>query len=97
MLPISGTEGASFLKRVSWDGAVTVDHETVWLSIDDVDWAIKYLYVQYMLKTVPVVLLDDPGPSGAPAAAGAPVEAAAPAAAGAAAAEPAADTAAAAA
>ena len=67
-----------------------LDHQTVWLSIDDVDWAIKYLYAQYMLKNVAVVLPSDTGPSGAPPAAGNPTEASEPAGAGAAAAEPAA-------
>ena len=41
-----------------------LDHQTIWLSIDDVDWAIKYLYAQYALKNVRVLADDDSGPSG---------------------------------
>ena len=52
-----------------------LDHQTIWLSIDDVDWAMKYLYAQYMLKSVQVLPDDDPGPSGAPAESAAPAAA----------------------
>ena len=41
-----------------------LDHQTIWLSIDDVDWAIKYLYAQYALKNVRVLADDDSGPCG---------------------------------
>ena len=39
-----------------------VDRKMVWLHIDDVDWAVRYLYVQNLLKGVPLVLDDSPGP-----------------------------------
>ena len=42
-----------------------VDRKTVWLSLDDVAWAVKYLFDQFRLKGVPVVDDDDAGPSGA--------------------------------
>ena len=42
-----------------------LDHQTIWLSIDDVDWVVKYLYAQYMLKSIQVLPDDDPGPCGA--------------------------------
>ena len=41
------------------------DRKTVWLSLDDVAWAVRYLFDQYRLKGVPVVDDDDAGPSGA--------------------------------
>ena len=41
-----------------------LDHQTIWLSIDDVDWAVKYLYAQYALKNVRVLADDDSGPCG---------------------------------
>ena len=41
-----------------------LDHQTIWLSIDDVDWAIKYLYAQYALKNVRALADDDSGPCG---------------------------------
>jgi hypothetical protein len=41
-----------------------VDRKTVWLSIDDVAWAIRYLHEQVHLKGVPVVADNDAGPGG---------------------------------
>ena len=41
-----------------------VDRKTVWLSIDDVAWAVRYLHEQVHLKGVPVVADDDAGPGG---------------------------------
>ena len=41
-----------------------IDRKTVWLSIDDVAWAVRYLYEQAHLKGVPVVVDDDAGPGG---------------------------------
>ena len=38
------------------------DRKTVWLSIDDVAWAVKYLFDQHHLKGVPLVDDDDAGP-----------------------------------
>ena len=32
-----------------------VDRITLWLHIDDVEWAVRYLYVQNLLKGVPLV------------------------------------------
>ena len=45
-----------------------LDHQTIWLSIDDVDWAVKYLYAQFQLMGVPVVEPAAPGPQHAPVA-----------------------------
>ena len=41
------------------------DRKTVWLSLDDVAWAIRYLFDQHRLKGVPRVDDDDAGPSDA--------------------------------
>ena len=38
-----------------------VDRITLWLHIDDVEWAVRYLYVQNLLKGVPLVLDDSIG------------------------------------
>ena len=35
----------------------------IWLHIDDVEWAIKYFYVQNHLKGVPLVADDSTGPA----------------------------------
>ena len=40
------------------------DRKTVWLSIDDVPWAVRYLYDQQHLKGVSLVAPDDAGPGG---------------------------------
>ena len=40
-----------------------VDRKVVWLHIDDVEWAVRYLYVQNLLKGVPLVLDDSAGPN----------------------------------
>ena len=39
-----------------------VDRSVVWLHMDDVEWAMRYLYVQNVLKGVPLVLDDSTGP-----------------------------------
>ena len=39
-----------------------MDRKVLWLHIDDVDWAVRYLYVQNLLKGVPLVSEDSPGP-----------------------------------
>ena len=39
----------------------------IWLHLDDVDWALKYMYAQYVLQGVPHVSPDDAGPSAAAA------------------------------
>jgi len=39
-----------------------VDRITVWLHIDDVDWAVRYLWVHNHLKGVPLVPEDSAGP-----------------------------------
>ena len=41
-----------------------VDRKTVWLSIDDVAWAVRYLFDQHHLKGIPLVADDDAGPGG---------------------------------
>ena len=40
-----------------------VDRKQVWLDIDDVEWALRFLYMQFVLRGVPVVSPDDTGPS----------------------------------
>ena len=40
------------------------DHQTIWLSIDDVDWALQYLHAQYALTCFRVLADDDKGPCG---------------------------------
>ena len=52
-----------------------LDHQTIWLSIDDVDWAVKYLYAQYMVKMDEVLPADGPGQHGVPAESAAPAAA----------------------
>ena len=42
-----------------------VDRVQIWLDMEDVPWAIRYLYVQSQLKGVPVVDPDSAGPFGA--------------------------------
>ena len=42
---------------------------TVWLSLDDLAWAMKYLFQQNQLKGVPVVDDSDAGPGAAVVAA----------------------------
>ena len=44
-----------------------VSKREIWMHIDDVNWAVKYLYAQHMLKGVAAVSPDDVGPSGAAA------------------------------
>ena len=40
------------------------DRKQLWLHLNDMDWAVRYLYVQNMLKGVPMVSGDSAGPSG---------------------------------
>ena len=42
------------------------DRKTIWLSIDDVEWALTYLFTQNQLKGVPLVDDDDAGPGAPP-------------------------------
>ena len=44
---------------------LVVHRSQVWLQIDDVNWAVKYMYSQYVLKGVAYVSPDDAGPSAA--------------------------------
>ena len=39
-----------------------VDRKQVWLDLDDVEWALRFLHMQFVLKGVPVVSPDDAGP-----------------------------------
>ena len=39
------------------------DRKTIWLHIDDVEWAVRFLYVQNLLKGVPLVSDDSTGPA----------------------------------
>ena len=41
------------------------DRKQLWLHINDLPWAIQYLYVQNLLKGVPIVHPDSAGPGGA--------------------------------
>ena len=41
-----------------------VDRRQIWLSIDDVEWAVRYLFVQHQLRGVGLVADDDEGPWG---------------------------------
>ena len=38
------------------------DRKTIWLHIDDVEWAVRYLYVQNLLKGVSLVPEESTGP-----------------------------------
>ena len=38
------------------------DRKTVWLLLEDVDWAVKYMYAQNLLKGVASVSPEDEGP-----------------------------------
>ena len=42
------------------------DRKTIWLSIDDVAWAVQYLYTQNQLKGIPMVAANDAGPGAPP-------------------------------
>ena len=44
--------GSSATKSVQ---LMIVDRRQIWLRLDDVPWAIKYLYTQHMFKGVPLV------------------------------------------
>ena len=39
-----------------------VDRKQVWLDLDDVEWALRFLHMQFVLRGVPVVSPDDTGP-----------------------------------
>ena len=41
-----------------------IDRKQIWLRIDDVAWALKYLYIQNLLKGVPLLAPGSAGPSG---------------------------------
>ena len=43
---------------------LVIDRKQIWLSIDDVDWAIRWLYMQNLLKGVPLVPPNSQGPCG---------------------------------
>ena len=45
-----------------------VDRQQIWLHMDDVEWAVKYLFVQNQLKGVPFVHDDSTGPMRLPSA-----------------------------
>ena len=44
------------------------DRRTVWLAIEDVQWAVQYMLGQYRLRGVAVVADDDEGPAKRPVA-----------------------------
>ena len=39
-----------------------VDRRQIWLRLSDVAWAVKYLYIQSLMKGVPMVAEDSRGP-----------------------------------
>ena len=39
------------------------DRVSIWLDIDDVPWAVRFLYIQNLLKGVPLIHSDSTGPS----------------------------------
>ena len=39
------------------------DRKTIWLHIDDVEWAVRFLFMQSHLKGVPLVRDDSTGPA----------------------------------
>ena len=41
-----------------------VDRKSIWLAQENVEWAVRYLYIQHLLKGVPLVDSDSQGPSG---------------------------------
>ena len=42
------------------------DRKSVWVSLGDVSWVVRILYVQNHLKGVPLIPADSAGPGGAP-------------------------------
>ena len=50
-----------FLRSVQM---LCVNRKQIWLRLSDVPWAVKYLYIQALLKGVPLVAPDSAGPSG---------------------------------
>ena len=42
------------------------DRKQIWLSVDDVAWAVTYLFMQNQLKGTPMVHDDDAGPGTPP-------------------------------
>ena len=42
------------------------DRKQIWLDIQDVEWALRYLYVQHLLNGVPLVPEDSTGPGPVP-------------------------------
>ena len=52
----SGTE----MRKV---GLYIHDRQTIWLDIEDVAWAVRFLYIQNLLNGVPLVPSDSTGPS----------------------------------
>ena len=42
------------------------DRKTIWMALSDIEWAIKYLFVQNHLKGVPLIADDDVGPGACP-------------------------------
>ena len=38
-----------------------VDRKQLWLDLDDLEWALRFMYMQFVLKLVPVVSPDGTG------------------------------------
>ena len=43
-----------------------VNRQQVWLEADSVDWDVRYMYVQHLLRGVPLVDPNDAGPGTCP-------------------------------
>ena len=55
-------ESGTKLKSIT---LLIVDRRQIWLLQEHLEWAIKYLFIQHLLKGVPLVSPDSQGPSGA--------------------------------
>jgi len=61
-MPVRCPEEDTDCTKVRQIRLYVVDRKVIWLQIDDVEWAVRYLYVQNLLKGVPLVLDDSTGP-----------------------------------
>ncbi len=61
-MPVKCPEEDPKCKEVRKIRLYIADRKTIWLHIDDVEWAVRYLYVQNFLKGVPLVPDDSNGP-----------------------------------
>jgi len=61
-MPLRCPEEDPDCKEVKKIKLYVADRKTIWLHIDDVEWAVRYLYVQNLLKGVPLVPEESTGP-----------------------------------